>query len=67
MIDFKPSIGEFQKKLANKIEKQFPGLKYTIWSTKSIQEFLLHLTPKFIAILQVEIDALEPVYAFLKN
>ena len=65
--DFKPNIGEFQKKLANKIEKQFPGLKYTIWSTKSIQEFLLHLTPKFITILQVEIDALEPVYAFLKN
>jgi len=65
--DFKPSIGEFQKKIAKKIEKQFTGLKYTIWSTKSVQEFLLHLSPRFITILQVEIDALEPVYAFLKN
>ncbi|MEX0981340.1 MAG: DUF6577 family protein [Bacteroidales bacterium] len=65
--EFKPSIGEFQNKIANKIAKQFTGLKYTIWSTKSIQEFLLHLTPRFITILQVEIDALEPVYAFLKN
>ncbi len=65
--NFKPNIGEFEKKIANKIEKQFPDLKYTIWSTKSVHEFLLHLTPRFITILQVEINALEPVYAFLKN
>ncbi|MHA1586619.1 MAG: DUF6577 family protein [Candidatus Heimdallarchaeota archaeon] len=65
--EYKPSISEFEKKIANKVEKQFPGLKYAIWSTKSVNEFLLHLTPRFITILQVEIDALEPVYAFLKN
>ncbi len=65
--EYKPSIGEFEKKIANKVEKQFPGVKYVIWSTRSINEFLLHLIPKFITILQVEIDALEPVYEFLKN
>jgi hypothetical protein len=65
--EYTPSIGEFEKRIANKIEKQFQGLKYVIWSTKSINEFLLHLTPRFITILQVEIDALEPVYQFLKN
>ena len=42
-------------------------MKYAIWSTKLVNEFLLHLTPRFITILQVEIDALEPVYEFLKD
>ncbi|MCB8993974.1 MAG: hypothetical protein H6538_00025 [Bacteroidales bacterium] len=53
-------------KVANKVEKQFPGIKYSIWSTKSVNEFLLHLTTRYITILQVEKDAMEPVYEFLK-
>ena len=64
---FKPEIGDFERKVFNKIEKQFPGLKYCIWSTKSVNEFMLHLPGKFITILQVEKDALEPVYEFLKS
>ena len=65
--EYKPSIGEFEKRIATKIEKQFQGVKYVIWSTKLVNEFLLHLTPRSITILQVELDALEPVYEFLKN
>ena len=65
--DFKPVISDFEKRIANKVEKQFSGMKYAIWSTKFVNEFSLHLSSRFITILQVEIDALEPVYAFLKN
>ncbi|MEA1897696.1 MAG: DUF6577 family protein [Bacteroidota bacterium] len=65
--DFNPGISEFEKRIAYKVEKQFSGMKYAIWSTKSVNEFLLHLSSRSITILQVEIDALEPVYAFLKN
>jgi hypothetical protein len=65
--DFKPVIGEVEKKIANKINEQFPDLRYLIWSTKSISEFLLHITQSIVTILQVEMDALEPVYDFLKN
>ena len=36
---FRPVIGEFERKVSNLIEKQFPGLKYCIWSTKSVNEF----------------------------
>jgi len=43
------------------------GLKYCIWSTKSVNEFMLHLPGSFITILQVEKDALEPVYDYLKS
>lgn len=65
--DFKPVISDFEKRIANKVEKQFSGIKYAIWSSKSVNEFSLHLSSSFITVLQVEIDALEPVYAFLKN
>lgn len=64
---FKPEIGELEKKISGKIEKQFGKLKYCIWSTKIAYEFMLHIPGKFITILQVEKDALEPVYSFLKE
>ncbi len=64
---FKPDIGEVEKKISYKIEKQFNQLKYCIWSTKIAHEFMLHIPGKGITILQVEKDALEPVYSFLKN
>ena len=65
--EFKPVSGEFERKISSKVEKQFPGLKYCIWSTKSVNEFMLHLPGTFITILQVEKDALEPVFEFLKS
>jgi hypothetical protein len=49
------------------IEKQFPTLKYCIWSTKIVQEFMLHIPGKFINIIEVEKEAIEPVYDFLKE
>lgn len=64
---FKPEASETERKISNKIKKQFPGLKYCIWSTKSVNEFMLHLPGKFLTILQVEKEALEPVYEFLKS
>jgi hypothetical protein len=64
---FKPEIGDFEKRIFNKIEKQFPDLKQCIWSTKAVNEFMLHLPNKFITILQVEKEALEPVFEFVKG
>lgn len=64
---FKPEIGKIEKKISDKIEKQFDQLKFCIWSTKITHEFMLHIPGKVITILQVEKDALEPVYSFLKK
>lgn len=64
---FKPEIGEVEKKISSKIEKQFNQLKYCIWSSKITHEFMLHIPAKVITILQVEKDALEPVYSFLRD
>lgn len=64
---FKPYVGEVEKKISGKIEKQFGQLKYCIWSTKITHEFMLHIPGKVITIVQVEKDALEPVYSFLRE
>lgn len=64
---FKPNIGETERKISTKIEKHFPDLMQCIWSTHIVNEFMLHIPGKFITILQVEKNALDPVYEFLKE
>jgi hypothetical protein len=64
---FKPQIGETEKKIRSKIEKQFHELIWCIWSTRIVHEFMLHVPSKSIAIIQMEKEALEPVYSFLKE
>lgn len=56
-----------EKKIFSVIEKQFPTLKFCVWSTRIVSEFMLHIPAKHITILQVEKEALEPVYGFLKE
>ncbi len=64
---FKPEVDEIERKIYSKIEKQLPGIKQCIWSTKTVNEFMLHIPGRFLTILQVEKEAIEPVYAFLKE
>jgi hypothetical protein len=64
---FKPEIDTAEKRISLKIAKQFPSLKQCIWSTKILNEFMLHQPGKFITILEVEKDAVEPVFHFLKD
>lgn len=64
---FKPEIEDTERKIFAKIDKQFPSLKFCIWSTKIVKEFMLHIPGKYISILQVEKDAIEPTYRFLKD
>jgi hypothetical protein len=65
--EFKPEPSDFEKKISTRIGKQFIGLKQCIWSTKVINEFMLHIPGKYITILQVEKEAIEPVFEFLKD
>ena len=64
---FKPETDKSEKKIFSVIEKQFAGLKFCIWSTRIVSEFMLHVPAKHIIVLQVEKEALEPVYDFLKE
>ena len=64
---FTPEINETDRRIYSKIEKQFPQLKQCIWSTRIINELMLHLPGKFITVIEVEKDALEPVFHYLQN
>ena len=64
--NFKPDVSEVEI-IADKVEKQFATMKYCIWSTKVISEFMLHIPGKYMTILEVEQDALEPLYEYLKT
>ena len=64
---FIPNISERDYKTFLKIQKQFTALKCCIWSTQIISEFMLHIPAQFVTILQVEKEAIEPVYDFLKE
>ncbi len=64
---FKPQINDAERRLANRIMKQFYPLGLCIWSTKILSEFMLHQPGKFITILEVEKAAVEPVFHFLKD
>ncbi|WP_415159962.1 DUF6577 family protein [Parafilimonas sp.] len=64
---FKPDIDKATKKIYASVEKQFSTLKSCVWTTQFVSEFMLHLPAKHITILQVEKEALEPVYDFLKE
>lgn len=64
---FKPNIDKVTQKIYAIIEKQFSTLKFCVWTTQIVSEFMLHLPAKHITILQVEKEALEPAYDFLKE
>jgi hypothetical protein len=64
---FVPEISQPEHKIFLKVGKQFPMLKSCIWSTRIVGEFMLHFPNQFITVLQVEKEAIEPVYDFLKE
>lgn len=64
---FIPTLTIEQKELFNKIEKNFPNLKYCIWSTQWIHEFMLHQPGKSIVIIEPEKEAVQSVFHFLQD
>lgn len=64
---FGPLIGENERKLTVLIQKQFKSLKLIVWSTRIINEFMLHQPVRYYTIVEVERDAVEPVFYFLKD
>lgn len=62
-----PEIPNKLKTLSNKIKRQFPFLDYCLWSTSLCNEFMLHQPGKFYLIVEVEHDAAESVFFFMKE
>ena len=62
-----PEISSKLKILNHKIVKQFPFLDFCLWSSVLFNEFMLHQPGKFYLIVEVEKDATESVFYFLKE
>jgi len=65
--EFIPDINRSLKLLSNKVHKQFPYINSCLWSTKWLNEFMLHQPFRFYTILEVEKDVMESVFHFLKD
>jgi hypothetical protein len=65
--NYNPEISPKLKNLNNKLKKQFPFLDFCLWSSAVFNEFMLHQPGKFYLIVEVEKDALESVFFFMKE
>lgn len=64
---FKPNLDDLEHKLALLLEKRFKSLKYAVWPTKVINEFMIHQPTRSFTIVEVERDAMESVFFYLKD
>ena len=65
--EFYPVISAKEEKLLSAISRQFPMLKACIWNTNIVNELMLHIPNKASIIIEVENEAIELVFNFLKN
>ncbi len=64
---FIPEITSKLKTINSKIKKEFPFLKVCVWNTSSFNEFMVHQPGRFYILIEVEKDATQSVFFFLKE
>lgn len=65
--NYYPEVTNENKELISLLLKQFSDLKLSIWSTQILNEFMLHIPGNTFTVLEVEKDALEPVFHYLQD
>jgi hypothetical protein len=65
--EFIPEINKSLKYLSGRIYKQFPFIDFCIWSTKWLNEFMLHQPFRFYTILEIEKEVMDSVFYALKE
>jgi predicted transcriptional regulator of viral defense system len=64
---FTPIISSRIYDLKLKLKKEFPYLSFCLWDTSILNEFMIHQPGLFYTIVEVEKDATESVFYFLKD
>ena len=64
---FYPEISGRSKSIYNKIRKDFPFTKACIWNTDCLNEFTKHQPGKHNQLIEVEKDASESIFYFIKE
>ncbi|EIJ38700.1 hypothetical protein JoomaDRAFT_1690 [Galbibacter orientalis DSM 19592] len=65
--EYVPETDKSLKKLFRKINDQFPFVNTCVWSTKWLNEFMLHQPGRFYTILEVDRDVMESVFYALND
>lgn len=55
------------KKIAVAIEKKYPLLSFSVWSTEHLKSFTHHMLARFVTFVYLDRDAMSGVYDFLKD
>lgn len=64
---FIPQVTAEIKRLYDQLHSQFPFLTICIWNTAALNELMLHQPGKFYTMIEVEKDAIDAVFYFLKE
>lgn len=65
--EFKPLVSEKTKSLYLKLTEEFPFLDISIWSTRWIAQWMLHIPNNYETIIEVEKGSEENVFYFLSD
>ncbi|MFA9392440.1 MAG: DUF6577 family protein [Prolixibacteraceae bacterium] len=65
--NYMPEISSQLKSLAKKIKREFPFLNSCIWNTSLLNEFMQHQPGRFLTLVEVEKEAIQSVFYFLKD
>lgn len=64
---FIPEISSKIKTIYRKLKKEFPYLNICIWNTSALNEFMLHQPGRFYILIEVDREATQSVFSFLKD
>ena len=64
---FIPEINSKLKTINSKLKKEFPFLDICLWNTSSFNEFMVHQPGRFYILIEVEKDATQAIFYFLKE
>ncbi|OYT17559.1 MAG: hypothetical protein B7C24_01840 [Bacteroidetes bacterium 4572_77] len=67
MNSFMPEISSKEKSLNKKINREFPYLEFCIWNSSVLNEFTLHQANQFYLLIEVEKDATQAIFLYLKE
>lgn len=62
-----PELSSKIKSIHSKLKKEFPFLRICIWNTSSINEFMIHQPGRFYILIEVEKEAAQSVFFYLKE
>jgi hypothetical protein len=55
------------KKIVSPLEKKYPLLSFSVWSTEQLRSFAHHMLTRFVTFVYTPRDAMSGIYDFLKD